>query len=81
MREEVSIEELTDAEIVVLAPEPYAKGERLTLEIPDGWRRQVSVRVRESRPAVVADGPIRHRLSLAIEHSGDAAAVREGGER
>jgi hypothetical protein len=54
--------------------------ERLTLEAPDDGRRRVYVRVRESRPAVVGDGPILHRLKLSIEHPGPDAAEQGGPE-
>lgn len=71
VREEVAIEDISDGEVVILSPEPCRADERLTLEIPGDIRRRLSVRVRESRPAVIADGPIRHRLKLTIEHHGD----------
>ena len=79
VREDVAIEELTDGEVVILSPEPFRPDERLTLEIPGDSRRRLSVRVRESRPAVVADGPVRHRLRLSIEHHGENPT--ESGER
>lgn len=70
VREEVTVEEWTENEMVVLSPEPCRADERLTIELPGNSRRRLSVRVRESRPTVIADGPIRHRLRLAIQHHG-----------
>jgi hypothetical protein len=75
VREEVAIEELTDREVVVLCPEPFWTDERLTLEIPGDLYRRVNVRVSECRPAIVGEGPIRHRCRLLIEDDG-AAPVR-----
>jgi hypothetical protein len=75
VREEVAVEELTDREAVVLSPEPYWTDERLTLEIPGDLRRRVNVKVSECRPAVIGDGPIRHRCRLVIEDD-EAAPVR-----
>ena len=80
MREEVAIEELTDTDVVILSPEPCRTDERLTLEIPGDNRRRLSVSVRESRPIVVADGPIRHRLTLSIEHHSEKETERGGRE-
>lgn len=68
VREEVAIEEWTENEMVILSPEPCRADERLTIELPGDSRRRLIVKVRESRPAVVADGPVRHRLRLAIQH-------------
>jgi hypothetical protein len=70
VREEVAIEEMDDSHVVILSPEPCRVDERLTIEIPGGSRRRLNVKVRESRPAVVADGAIRHRLKLSIEQHG-----------
>ena len=80
VREEVAIEEWNDSEVVILSPEPGRTDEHLTLEIPGGNRRRLNVRVRESRPAVVADGAIRHRLKLSIEHPGPDESQRGGHE-
>jgi hypothetical protein len=77
VREEVAIEEWTNSEIVVLSPEPCRADERLTLEVPGDGRLRLYVKVRESHPAVVADGPIRHRLRLSIEHHRPNGAQRE----
>jgi hypothetical protein len=68
VREEVAIEQLDENEVVILSPEPCRSNEDLTLEIPGDSRRRLNVRVQESRPAVVADGAIRHRLRLSIQH-------------
>lgn len=74
LREEVSIEQWGEHEIIVLSPEPMKPQERLTIEFPHGPRRRSHVLVLESRPAVVDDSVIRHRLRLAIErHASDAA--------
>ena len=78
VRDEVAIEEWNDNEVVILSPEPCRADEHLTLEIPGENHRRLSVKVRESRPAVVADGPIRHRLRLSIEHH--PANVADHGE-
>lgn len=80
MREEVAIEEWTENEMVILSPEPCRADERLTIELPGDSRRRLTVRVRESRPAVVADGPVRHRLRLSIQHHADGAPHRGGPE-
>jgi hypothetical protein len=80
VREEVAIEEWTDREMVILSPEPCRADEQLTLEIPGDGRRRLNVKVRESRPAVVADGPIRYRLKLSIEHHGPDVTPRGGHE-
>ena len=78
VREEVAIEQLNDDEVVILSPEPCRSDEHLALEIPGVSRRRLNVRVRESRPAVVADGAIRHRLRLSIERSGPGGPQRGG---
>jgi hypothetical protein len=80
VREEVAIEEWGESELVILSPEPCRADERLTLEIPGDSRHRLNVTVRESRPAVVADGPIRHRLKLSIEHHGQGSNERGGHE-
>ena len=74
VREEVAIEEWNGGEVVVLSPEPCRAEERLTLEVPGDSPRRIGVRVRESRPAIVADGAVRHRLRLVIEHPGSGVA-------
>jgi hypothetical protein len=66
--------------LVILSPEPYRTDERLTLEIPGSIWHRISVRVRESRPAVVADGPIRHRLRVSVEGHGPDVKQLEGRE-
>jgi hypothetical protein len=78
LREEVAVEEWNDGELVVLSPQPCRADERLALEIPGSGRQRVIVRVRESRPIVVADGPIRHRLRLSVEHHGLGVKKQEG---
>jgi hypothetical protein len=78
VREEVAIEEMDDSQMVILSPEPYRVDERLTIEIPGGSRRRLNVKVQESRPAVVADGAIRHRLKLSIEQHGHNDIQHEG---
>jgi len=74
----VAIERWGDEEVVVLSPEPLRPEERATLEIPGDARRRVDVKVAESRPAVIGDGLIRHRLVLSIESRG-ADMSRDGG--
>ena len=66
IREDIAVERWNDDEIVVLSPEPCRVQERLRLEF-GGAPRRIDARVLESRPAVVDDGLIRHRLRLAIE--------------
>ena len=80
VRDEVAIEEWTEDEMVILSPEPCRADERLTIELPGGSRRRLIVKVRESRPAVVADGPVRHRLRLAIQHQATNAPHLGGRE-
>ena len=64
--------------MVILSPEPCRVDERLTIEIPGDSRRRLNVRVRESRPAVEADGAIRHRLKLLIEQHGHNGSKHGG---
>jgi len=74
VREDVVIEQWEGDELVVLAPEPLSPHERVSLEFPGDARRRAHVRVVESKPAVAADGAIRHRLRLAVEtHAAHAA--------
>lgn len=80
VREEVAIEEWTENEMVILSPEPCQANERLTIELQGDSRRRLKVKVRESRPAVVADGPVRHRLRLSIQHDAADTAHRRGSE-
>jgi hypothetical protein len=80
VREEVAIEEWNDTEVVILSPEPCRADEHLTIEIAGASRRRLSVRVLESRPAVVADGAIRHRLRLSIDHRGENGSEQGGRE-
>jgi hypothetical protein len=80
VREEVTIEEWSDSEVVILSPEPCRAEERLTLEIPNGSQRRLGVKVTESRPVVVADGVIRHRLRLTVEFDGPDRAEEGGSE-
>lgn len=80
VREEVAIEEWSEGEFVILSPEPCRTNERLILEISGSVRKRINVRVRESRPAVVADGPIRHRLRVSIEDQGPDVKKPEGRE-
>ena len=74
--DEVVVEALDEREALVLSSEPCRPDERLMLEVPGPPRQRVSVRVTESRPAVVADGIIRHRLRLMVEPQ---PAEREAG--
>lgn len=78
VREEVAIERWEDGEVVVLSPEPLRPDELVALEVPGDARRRVSARVSESRPAVMEDGAIRHRLVLSID-GGEASVARSGG--
>jgi hypothetical protein len=72
LREEVTIERWGDHEVVVLSPEPLKPEERLTIEVPGNAHKRMHVRVLESRPEVLDDSAIRHRLRLAIEpHDAD----------
>lgn len=80
LREEVSIEQWSGKEIVVLSPEPLRPQERVTLEFPGDARRRTIARVSESRPAVAGDGAIRHRVVLAIEGRGPDTSHLEGEE-
>jgi hypothetical protein len=74
VREDVVVEQWEGDELVVLAPEPFKPQERVTLEFPGAARRRAHVCVLESRPAVLADGAIRHRLRLAVETRAAQAA-------
>ena len=81
IREEVFLEALDEREAVVLSPEPCRPDERLTLEVLGPPRQRVSVRVAESRLAVVADGAIRHRLRLMVEARAADGELGGGVER
>ena len=80
VRDEVAIEEWNEGELVILSPEPCRAEERLVLEVPGSTRHRLSVRVCESHPAVVSDGPIRHRLRVSVEGPVKDARPREGRE-
>lgn len=80
VREEVSVERWSEGEVVVLSPAPYRSDEHLTLEVPGDSGRRLMVRVRESRPAILADGAIRHRLRLSVEHRGPSGPQHGGHE-
>ena len=80
LREEVTIERWDQDEVVVLSPEPVKPEERLTLEIPGQSHRRVHVRVLDSRPAMIDDTAIRHRLRLAIEQPAAEIAHIGGSE-
>lgn len=67
VREEVSIEDWNEREMVILSDDPCRVDERVTVEIPDDERRSVTGRVMVCRPAVAGDGAIRHRIGLSIE--------------
>lgn len=74
IREEIAVEHWDGGEVVLLSPEPYRVQERLQIEFPGASRRRVEARVVESRPTVVDDGVIRHRLRLAVERAGGTGA-------
>ena len=80
LREEVAIERWDEREVVVLSPEPLRAEERVTLEIPGDARRRTGARVSESRPAIVGDGVIRHRVVLLIEDRGTDVSQSGGQE-
>ena len=73
VRDEVMIESLDEREIVVLSPEACQPDERISLEIPGGGLSRVQATVAESRPVVVDDGAIRHRVRLVPISPEDAA--------
>jgi hypothetical protein len=75
VREEVSIEQWSGNELIVLSPEPCRPRERLRIEFPDRSRRRCRALVVESRPLMADDGVIRHRLKLTLE-SESAEVVR-----
>jgi hypothetical protein len=70
VREEIAVERWDGGEVVLLSPEPYRLQERLRIEVPGTSRRRIEARVLESRPTIVDDGVIRHRLRLTIENAG-----------
>jgi len=74
IREEIAVERWDEGEVVMLSSEPCRIQERLHIELPGMSRRRIEARVVESRPTVVDDGMIRHRLRLAIEDSDVAGA-------
>jgi ATP-dependent protease HslVU (ClpYQ) peptidase subunit len=63
----------TDADLVAICSEALSAGDALTIEIVvDGQVDRIAVRVKESRPIVVA-GTIRHRIRLMrIDSDGQA---------
>ncbi|HOG27848.1 MAG TPA: hypothetical protein PLN93_07805 [Vicinamibacterales bacterium] len=74
VREEVTIKKWSGSDVVVLASEPCACNERLTLEVPGPLGRRLHVQVVECRPAVTDEGAILHRCRLAIlEAAADCA--------
>ena len=75
VREEVTIEEWADGEVVVLAPEPCRCDDRFTLEIPEPVHRRVNVKVTDCRPAIAHDGGIRHRCRLSIDAAGSEGSA------
>jgi hypothetical protein len=52
-------------EVWVVSALPAHREELLTLDL-SGQERSMTVRVVESRPVVLVDGSVRHRLRLAI---------------
>lgn len=81
LREEVTIEQWGEREVVVLSPEPIKPEERVALEVPGNSHHRTHLRVLESRPAMTDDSAIRHRLRLAIEDRGADRAHGEERER
>jgi hypothetical protein len=67
VREEVAIERWSEAEIVVLSSTPSRPDDRLTLELPGLDPRHVLVKVTESKPVIVENGSLRHRLLLVVQ--------------
>jgi hypothetical protein len=70
VRDEVAIERWDDREIVVLSPTPSRADDILTLELPGVDPRHVVVKVTESKPVVVQDGALRHRLVMVVQPMG-----------
>jgi hypothetical protein len=66
VREEVAIESRNGRQFVVVSPTPSRRDDTLTLELPGVDPRHVLVRVVESKPIVVPDGSLRHRLLLEV---------------
>ena len=64
----------TDPDLVAICGEPATLGDALTLEmVVDGLVDRIAVRVKESRPIVVAEA-IRYRIRMTRENpSGQAA--------
>ena len=77
VRDEVAIEEWREHDMVILSPVPCRVGERVTLEIADRARRDVSGTVAQCRPSMTGDEQIRYRVKLSIERQA-AAAGRAG---
>jgi len=78
VREEVAIESLTEREAVILSSEPCRASERFTLEVSGPVHRRLNVMVAECRPAVAADGAIRHRCRLSVDGHEPEPAGSEG---
>jgi hypothetical protein len=64
----------TDGDLALIGSEPAIVGAALTIEmVADGHVDRIAVRVKESRPIVVA-GTIRHRIRLTrVDPVGQAA--------
>ena len=75
IREDITVEQWNDREVVVLSPEPCRIQERLRLEVPGRFPRRIDATVLESRPVVVDDSVIRHRLRLAIDSNETESAL------
>jgi hypothetical protein len=76
----VAIEEWDEGQVVVLSPEPFKADEQVTLEIPGDPKRRTTARVSESKPAIVGDGVIRHRVVLKTDDGEVTGGNRGGGQ-
>jgi hypothetical protein len=80
VREEVSIEGIDQGEVVVLSGVPYRPGEIMHLELPTLPPRRLTVRVEESRPVMVPDEGVRHRLRLSIQPAAEGGGGNGSGQ-
>ena len=79
--EDVSVEKVTEDELLLSTVAPARPGETVTVEIPGGESEKESVftgEVTECKP-VMTDGTLRHRVVVKVKNTG-TGSVAEGGK-
>ena len=79
VRSPVTIESREEREIVLLCVEACRPDEVVSVEIPGSQSRSLGARVAESRPVVMEDGAILHRVRLVTSGTRARAAGVAGG--